>query len=645
MRVTLMGLLLALALPLAAVGQTAASPDVASEGVASPDAASPDAASPAAGTDGKSGPPWRHALALSGEPGYPPDFPHFDYVNPAAPKGGLLRLATIGGFDSFNPVLSRGSAPPFIGVLYDTLLTPASDEENISAAYGLLAEAVRYPDDYSWVEFRLDPRAHWHDGTPITAQDVVWSLAAVKEANPNQALYYREVVSAEALDERTVRFTCERPGNAELPYILGQLSVLPKAWWTGTRADGTQRSITAGTLEPPLGSGPYRIDRFEPNRFVEYARVPDYWAREHPTQIGTQNFDAIRFDVYRDTTVVVEAFKADAFDLRFENSAKAWATQYDFPAVRRGDVIKEAFPLANVGRFQGFFMNLRLPKFQDKNVRRALNLMYDFESQRERVFHNLYERIDSYFWGTELAASGLPQGRELALLEEVRDLVPPEVFTEASVNPETGAANVRRNAREAIELFRKAGYEIRDGRMVNMATGEPFTIEVVDNSPTSDRFILPYARSLELIGVELKLRIVDSSQYQNLLRERHFEMAALAQPQSLSPGNEQAHYWGSEAADAPQSENYAGIKDPAVDALINRIVTAADRDELVAATRALDRVLLHNYYTIPLFGSTDVRTVRWNRFSHPADLPPYGPLFPQVWWWDAAKAARIGEPS
>ncbi|WP_420391842.1 extracellular solute-binding protein [Acuticoccus sp.] len=613
-----------------------------------------DASQPAAGGQAAAGassgggaePEWRHATALTGEPGYAPGFAHFDYVNPDAPKGGRVRLADPSGYDSFNPVLTRGNPAPGILLTYDPLMAPAFDELNISGAYPLIAEAVRYPDDYAWVEYRIDPDARWHDGTPITAEDVAWTLEAEKAADPNLRFYYQDVVSAEVVAERTVRFTFARAGNRELPHIVGQLRPLPKAWWTGEGADGEQRSITEGTLEPPLGSGPYRIARFEPGRFVEYERVEDYWAADHPTQVGKNNFDTIRYDTYRDQTIIVEAFKGDRFDFREENSAKNWATGYDFAAAERGDVVMEAFPTEATGVMQAFVMNLRLPKFQDARVRRALNLMYDFETQRRTIFYDQYDRISSYFMGTELAAEGLPEGRELAILEEVRDLVPPEVFTEPYANPVAGSPDaVRQNARQAVQLFREAGYEIRGGTMVNVETGEPFTIDFVANSPATERYVLPYKNSLALIGVDLNFRVVDSSQYLELIRSRDFEVATLGWGQSSSPGNEQASYWGSQAADQPQSRNYAGIKDPAVDALIERVILAEDRETLVAATKALDRVLLAHDYVIPLFYTPYDRTVRWDRFGRPEEIPPYAAFFPTIWWYDEEKAGALEERS
>jgi microcin C transport system substrate-binding protein len=598
-------------------------------------------------TPGAAEPAWRHASALSGDPRYPDGFAHFDYVNAAAPKGGTVRLASISGFDSFNPILAlRGTAAPGISLPFETLMTPSFDEEDISAQYGLLAEALRYPDDYAWVEYRLDPAARWHDGTPVTAEDVVFSLEANKAANPRVAFYYRDVTGAEALDEHTVRFTFAGPGNRELPHIVGQLLILPKHWWTGTGANGAPRSVEQTTLEPPVGSGPYRIARFEPGRYVEYERVPDYWGAAKNVNVGSNNFDRIRYEVFRDQTVLLEAFRGDRYDFRVENSARDWATGYDFPAVRRGDVVKELFPDESRGIMQAFVMNLRLPRFQDERVRRALNLMYDFEAQKETIFYGQYDRIDSFFFGTDLAASGLPEGRELAILEEVRDLVPPSVFTEPYTNPVNGTPEkVRENAREAVRLFKEAGWEIRGGKMVNAATGEPFTIEVIDDSPAMERVVLPYQQSLARIGIPLSFRTVDTSQMENRMRSFDFEMTIHGWGQSLSPGNEQRDYWGSDAADRQGSQNYAGIKDPGIDKLIDKVIYARDREELVAATHALDRVLLHHNYVVPQYASRNFRTARWNRFGHPETIPPFNFGFPTIWWYDEGRAATVGSPS
>ena len=586
---------------------------------------------------------WRHATGLTGEPKYPPGFPHFDYVNPQAPKGGLVRFGSEGGYDSFNPVLATtGNVAPGMGYLYDTLMTASFDELNISAEYGLLAEAVKYPADFSSVTFRLRPEARWHDGQPVTAEDVVWSFEKTVEHNPNQRFYYNHVAKAEVTGEREVTFTFDAPGNRELPHIMGQLQILPKHWWEGKDAEGRQRDIGKSTLEPPLGSGPYRIKSFEAGRTTLLERVPDYWAKDLNVNVGIHNFDQIRFDEYRDSAVLLEAFKGDQYDWRLENSAKNWATGYDFPARHQGKVILETFPDKASGVMQAFVPNLRLEKFQDPRVRRALNLAWDFESLADTIFFGQYKRIDSYFAGTELASSGLPQGKELEILESVRDKVPPEVFTTPYKNPVNATPAAKRdNLREAIRLLKEAGWELKGRQLVNAKTGEPFTIEMLTSDPSQERYLLPFQQDLAKIGIRLTLRPVDTPQYVERLRKRDFEMIVGVWGQSLSPGNEQRGYWGSQAADEPNSRNYPGIKDPGVDALIERVIYAKDREELVAATKALDRVLLWNHYVVPQFYSDVFRTARWDRFGRPPTIPPYTPGFPDIWWWDAERAEKI----
>ena len=586
---------------------------------------------------------WRHATGLTGEPKYPAGFAHFDYVNPDAPKGGRARLSFSAGFDSFNPILaSTGNAAPGLGYIYDTLMVSSLDELNISAHYGLLAEAIKFPADFSSVTFRLNPDARWHDGQPVTAEDVVWSFEQTIKHNPNQRYYYSHVAKAEVTGEREVTFTFDAPGNRELPHIMGDLQVMPKHWWEGTDAQGRQRDIGKTTLEPPLGSAAYRIKSFEPNRTIVYERVDDYWGKSLNVAIGTYNFDEISFDVYRDSQVALEAFKGDQYDWRNENSAKSWATQYEFPAVQQGKVIVETFPDKASGVMQAFVPNLRREKFQDRRVRLALNYAWDFESVKQTIFFDQYKRIDSYFAGTELASSGLPTGLELQILETVRDKVPPEVFTTPYANPVGGTPQAARdNLQKALQLLTEAGYELRGRQLVNKQTGEPFTIELIDNDPGLDRYVLPYKQSLAKIGIELRLRIIDDAQLTERLRERDFDMTVALWGQSLSPGNEQKGYWGSVSADEPNNRNLAGIKDPAVDELINRVIYAKDRTELVAATKALDRVLLWNHFMVPQFYSDVYRTARWDRFGHPERLPEYFYGFPDVWWYDAERAQRI----
>ena len=427
-------------------------------------------------------PAWRHGVSPFGDLKYPSGFKQFDYVNANAPKGGAARQIALGTFDNFNMVVAgvKGSLVLGIDLIYNTLLVPALDE--VSSEYGLLAEAVSYPDDFSSATYRLRAEAKWHDGKPVTPDDVIFSFNAFKKFSPQAAADYRHVVKAEKTGDREITFTFDGPGNRELPQIVGQLTVLPKHWWEGTDKDGKKRDIGATTLEPPLGSGAYRIKEFSPGRNIVYERVKDYWGKNVNVNIGRDNFDELRFEYFRDATVAIEAFKADTVDWRTENSAKNWATAYDFPAVNEKRVILEEFPINNVGVMQAFAFNIRRDKFKDPRVRLAFNYAFDFEEMNKQMFFGQYKRIASYFEGTELAATGLPTGRELELLETVRDKVPAEVFTKPYSNPVSGnPTEVRTNLREAVRLFKEAGYEVRDQQLVNSKTGEPLTVEFLAN--------------------------------------------------------------------------------------------------------------------------------------------------------------------
>jgi microcin C transport system substrate-binding protein len=587
---------------------------------------------------------WRHGLSLFGDLKYPAGFKHFDYVNAAAPKAGSVRQIAIGTFDNFNIAVAgvKGALATGIDHIYDTLLTSAFDE--VSTEYGLIAEAVSYSDDFSTAAYRLRAEAKWHDGEPITPEDAIFSFAAFKKYSPQLAAYYRHIAKLEKTGDHEITFTFDAPGNRELPQIVGQLLILPKHWWEGTDKNGNKRDIGATTLEPPLGSGPYRIKDFSPGRNLVYERVKDYWGKDLNVSVGRDNFDELRFEYFRDTTVALEAFKADTVDWRTENSAKNWATAYEFPAVADKRVIKEEFPINSQGIMQAFAFNIRRPKFQDPRVRLAFNYAFDFEEMNKQIFFGQYTRIASYFQGTELASSGLPQGRELEILQTVHDQVPPEVFTTPYSNPVSGdPQKVRDNLREAIRLFRAAGYEVRNERMVNGKTGEPFTIEFLADDPSFERVFLFYKPSLDRLGVTVTVRTVDDSQYENRLRGWDYDAITASWPESLSPGNEQRGYWGSQAADQPGSLNLIGIKNPAVDALIDQVIFATSRSDLVAATKALDRVLLWNHYVVPQWTYGKVRSARWDRFGRPDPLPKYaGAAFPTLWWWDAEKAAKTG---
>jgi microcin C transport system substrate-binding protein len=594
-----------------------------------------------------SAPQWRHGLSQFGDLKYPPGFRHFDYVNPRAPKAGAVRLGALGTFDNFNQVVAgvKGLLAAAAGTICDTLLVPALDESG--AYYGLIAEAVSHPADFASTSFRLRAGARHHDGKPITVEDVIFSFEAYKKYNPFIGAFYRDVARAEQSGEREITFTMASPGNQEMPVILGQLRILPKHWWEGNDASGKKRDISATTLEPPLGNGAYRIKEFVPGRMVVYGRAKDYWANDLNTAVGRDNFEEIRYEYFRDPTIALEAFKADHADWRIENSAKNWATAYDFPAVKEKRVVLEEFPQRDRGIMRAFAFNTRRDKFKDARVRRAFNLAFDFEEMNKQFFHGQYKRINSYFEGTELAASGLPQGEELKILEPLRDKVPPEVFTKPYTNPVGGAAeNMRVNLREGMRLMREAGYEVRDHKQVDPRTGEPLSVEIlnVTSDPMgSERFILFYKPALARLGIDVTVRNVDDVQYENRLHNFDFDIIIATWPQSLSPGNEQRDLWSSQAADTPGARNYVGIKNPAVDALVERVIFAKGRSELVAATRALDRVLLWNHYVVPQFADDKVRAARWDRFGRPDRLPEYGgAAFPAVWWWDAEKAAKTG---
>jgi microcin C transport system substrate-binding protein len=591
---------------------------------------------------------WRHGLSLFGDLRYQADFKQFDYVNAGAPKGGVVRLiAGAQTFDNLNQVVAgvKGTLAAGVDLLYDTLMAPALDE--VSAEYGLLAEAVSYPEDYSSVIYRLRANAQWHDGKPVTPEDVIFSLEAYKKHHPQYSAYYRHVVKIEKTGERDVTFTFDQPGNRELPQIVGQISVLPKHYWEGTDKAGNKRDIGSTTLETPLGNGAYRIKEFTPGRTIVYERVKDYWGKDVNVNVGRDNFDELRFEYFRDSTVALEALKADHVDWRTENSAKSWATSYEFPAVQEKRVTLEEFPIRNAGVMQAFAFNIRRDKFKDARVRRAFNFAFDFEEMNKQLFYGQYKRIASYFEGTELAARELPQGEELKILESVRDKVPGEVFTTTYSNPVGGNSdNVRGNLREAVRLLKDAGYEVRDKRLVDTKNGEPFRVEFLVENPNTERFVLFYKPSLERLGIDVTVRTVDDAQYANRERNWDFDIVITSWGQSLSPGNEQRGYWSTQAADQAGSRNLVGIKNPAVDVLIDRVIFAKNREELVAATKALDRVLLWNHYVVPQFTYDKVRTARWDRFARPEKLPTYGmSAFPTIWWWDGSKASKTGSRS
>jgi len=589
--------------------------------------------------------PWRHALSLFGDVKYPAGFKHFDYANPGAPKGGTVRMFELGTFDNFNIVVNgvKGSLANGARMIFESLTTGSQDEP--ATMYGLLAEAAAFPDDFSYAIYRLRAAARWHDGKPVTPEDVIFSFDALKKNSPMYSAYYRHITKCEQIGDRDVKFSFDSPGNRELPTIVGEFPILPKHWWEGNDAQGNKRDITATTLEIPLASGPYRIKEFVAGRSLVLERVADYWGNDIPASVGQNNFDQMRFEFFRDDTVGLEAFKADQLDWFVERSGKQWSTAYDFPAVTEKRVIKEKFPDLSSGRMQGFALNLRRPLFADVRVRRAFNYAYDWETSDRQLSNGEYHRDSSYFDGIpEFMATGLPEGQELQILDTVRDKVPAELFTTPYKNPVGGSEEASRtNLREAARLLKEAGFEIRNRQLTDPA-GKPVSVEFLSQDTADERGVLFYKPYLERLGITVNVRTVDSVQYQNRLRSFDFDITTAVWVQSLSPGNELRDYFGSEAADRPGSRNLVGIKNPAIDTLINRIVFAKDRAELVAGCKALDRVLLWNYYLVPQFAAGFERTARWDRFGHPDPLPKYGLSgFPSLWWWDAEKAAKIGK--
>jgi len=582
----------------------------------------------------------RHGLSLFGALKYPPTFRNFDYVNPAAPKGGTLRIGATGTFDSLNPFILKGTAASLSGMIYDTLMARAADEP--SAEYGLIAKSVSHPPDFSSATFVLRDEARWHDGQPITPEDVIFSLKALKDAHPRYAYYYANIREVKKTGRNEVTFYFNTKGNRELPLITGELVVLPKHYWEGVNDKGEKRKFSAGTLEPPLGSGPYRIGTVRAGKSLTLERVENYWAKDLPINAGRNNFDRLKVEYFRDATIELEAFKADVVDVRSENSAKNWATAYDFPAARRGDVILEVIATKNVAAMQAFVFNTRRAKFSDRRVRQAFNLAFDFEWANKNLFYGQYKRLRSYFDNSELAATGLPQGKELEILSEVRADVPAEVFTKVYENPVNGdAGKLRRNLRKARKLLNAAGWRIVKGALSDAKSGERMSVEFLLVSPAFERIVLPFKKNLERLGIEVSVRTVDVSQYRNRLDNFDYDIIVGGWGQSLSPGNEQRNYWGSATAGRKGSRNYAGIKNKAIDHLIDRIIFAKDRAELVAATRALDRVLIWNAYVIPNWYTKGERIARWNRFSMPAKRPDYGTGFFDTWWFDPAKAKSV----
>lgn len=576
-----------------------------------------------------------HALAMYGTPKYGPEFQHFDYVDPDAPKGGEMRRWALGSFNSLNPFILKGEPASIVTSTFDTLAVQSADEP--FSVYGLIAEAIKVPEDRSSVTFVLREAARFHDGTPIEPHDVVWTFNTLMEkGHPAYRVYYRDVAEVEQTGPRSVTFRFKDSGNRELPLILGQLPVLPEHALA-------ERGFDKQTLEPMLGSGPYKVGRFESGRFIELQRVEDYWAADLPVNRGRHNFDRLRVEYFRDTNAAMEAFKAGKYDVREEHVSKLWATAYDFPAANAGLVVKARIPHEEPQGMQAFFMNSRRAVFSDPKVRHALAYAFDFQWTNETLFYGAYTRTKSYFANSELAARGLPSDAELALLEPFRDQLPEEVFNAEYAPPSTaGQGGLRTNLRTASRMLKEAGWVIRDGRRVNAESGEPLAFEIMISQPSMERVVNPFVESLRRLGVEATPRVVDASQYQNRMEQFDYDMTTFRYGQSPSPGNELRDRFGSEAAQTPGSSNYLGVSDPVVDALIDKVLSSETREELVNRTNALDRVLLWSHYVIPHWHIPAYRLAYWDRFGKPETRPIYA-VGLDTWWLDPEKNARVVE--
>ncbi|MBP2229711.1 microcin C transport system substrate-binding protein [Azospirillum agricola] len=570
-----------------------------------------------------------HGIAMHGDLRLPPGFAALPYVNPAAPKGGTIRQAVTGSFDTLNPHIVKGVPALGLGLTFESLLTRSWDEP--FSLYGLLAESLEVADDRSAVTFRINPKARWHDGTPVTADDVLFSLAVQRaHGTPNRRLFYAKVTTAEAPDPRTVRFAfAANPDGTidrEMPLLMGLMPIHSKAWWGDRPFDRT-------TLEPIPGSGPYRVASVDPGRRITYERVPDYWGRDLPIRLGQFNADRLDYVYYRDDSVALEAFKAGEGDVRREIDPAKWATGYDGPALRDGRILREELPHRRPDFARGLIFNTRRPLFADVRVRRALGMATDFAWMGRTLFHGVLARTASYYPNSELAARGLPEGEELRVLAAFGDRLPPELFTRPFALPQSdgsGPAGSRGNLREALRLLAEAGWRVRDGRLTDSG-GRPFAFEILLADPSEERIALEFARSLDRLGIAASVRAVDSAQFQARLERFDFDMTLRWWISSLSPGNEQLYYYGSEAAGQEGSRNLAGIRDPVVDAIARSIAEATTRADLVARVRALDRVLSWGHYMVPLFHSPVDRLAHWTRLKRPETTPLYGPLI-ETWW-------------
>ncbi len=567
-----------------------------------------------------------HGIAMHGEPKYAEDFINVEYIGLNYLKGGSIVRSAIGTYDSFNPFILKGTAAAGISGLYETLTTGSSDEA--FTEYGLLAEKIEWPDDRSWVAFTIRSEAVWHDGKKITADDVVWSFNTLMEkGHPFYKYYYGDVSEVIKVNKLKVRFNFKTNTNKELVLIIGQLPVLPKHYWENKNFEET-------TLDIPIGSGPYKIKSFDSGRSITYELDENYWgfSASIPIKIGKDNYGTIRYDYYKDRGIEREAFKSGEIDFFSENSSKEWATAYDINALNKGLIKKELINHENPQGMQGFAFNIRKDKFKDRRVRKALSYAFDFEWSNKNLFFDAYKRTDSFFENSELASSGLPSKEELNYLNPYFDVLPKEIFTEEYINPVTdGSGYMRMQLQEASKLLKESGWELDDGRLLHSSTKEPFEFEILLRSPAFERIVFPFKDNLEKLGIIAEVRTIDSAQYQKRMETFDFDMVVQTFGQSLSPGNEQRNFWGSDAADTDGSRNIIGIKNYAIDGLIESLINASDREELITITKALDRVLLWNYYVIPQWHISSYRVLYWDFFDQPQIKPKYSLGF-DTWW-------------
>ncbi|WP_415887932.1 extracellular solute-binding protein [Neptuniibacter sp. QD37_6] len=573
-----------------------------------------------------------HGIAIHGDLKYPANFKHFDYVNPDAPKGGKAIQSALGTFDSFNNFIVKGTPADGLGLLYDSLLGKAQDEP--FSLYGLVAESLEVPADRSWIIFNIRPEAKFSDGHSITAEDVVFSLETLRSKGaPFYKAYYADIESVEALNPHRVKFNFRNNLNRELALIVGEIAILPKHFWQ-------DRDFQKPSLDIPVASGSYTIDSFDAGRSITYKLSPDYWGKDLPVNIGRHNIKFLTYDYYRDNTVAMEAFKAGEYDFRQENSSKRWATSYTGSAVDSGKIIVKELGHENPTGMQAFVLNTRRPQFEDPRVRQALALAFDFEWTNRNIFYNAYTRTHSFFSNSEMAATSLPTEKEIEILEPIRDQIPTEVFTQIYRAPETsGNGRIYTELRQAKRLLQQAGWIFKQGKLVHKETGEPLKIEMLLYSPAFERVVAPFIRNLERLGIHSSIRLVDVSQYISRLRKYDFDVVVSGFGQSSSPGNEQRDYWHSSGADVEGSRNLIGIKNPAVDYLVDQLIQSPDREQLVLRTRALDRVLQWNHYVIPQYHINKYRVAYWDKFEMPSTRPKYNLGF-DTWWIKPSEGAK-----